>query len=77
MKSSLIKVWRRHVNDTYCGIKPLVESIEDFENSCRFAVGAYCLFLQGIHFPSMRLLQIIDLKIDISLKNLDYRVTSP
>jgi hypothetical protein len=40
MKYSLIKVWRRHVNDTNCGMKPLVESIE---NSCRFAVEAYCL----------------------------------
>jgi hypothetical protein len=42
MKYSLIKVWRRHVNDTNCGMKPLVESTE---NSCRFAVEAYCLSL--------------------------------
>jgi hypothetical protein len=40
MKYSLIKVWRRHVNDINCGMKPLVESIED---SCRFAVEAHCL----------------------------------
>jgi hypothetical protein len=40
MKYSLIKVWRRHVNDTNCGMKPLVESIENY---CRFVVEAYCL----------------------------------
>jgi hypothetical protein len=37
----------------------------------------FIVFLRGLHFPSMRLLHIIDLKIGISLKNLDYRVTSP
>jgi hypothetical protein len=41
-------------------MKPLVESIEDFEKSCKFAVEAY--FLRGHHFPSMRLVHIIDLK---------------
>jgi hypothetical protein len=35
------------------------------------------VFLWGLHFPSMRLLHIIDLKTCITLKNLDYRVTSP
>ena len=35
------------------------------------------VFLRGLHFPSMRLLHEIDLKIGISLKDLDYRVTSP
>jgi hypothetical protein len=35
------------------------------------------VFLRGLHFPSMRLLHIIDLKICISLEDLDYRVTSP
>ena len=35
------------------------------------------VFLRGLHFPSMRLLHIIDLKTGISLKDLDYRVTSP
>ena len=34
-------------------------------------------FLRGLHFPSLRLLHIIDLKTSISLKDLDYRVTSP
>jgi hypothetical protein len=33
------------------------------------------VFLWGLHFPLMRLLQIIDLKTGISLKDLDYRVT--
>jgi hypothetical protein len=35
------------------------------------------VFLRRLHFPSMRLLYIIDLKIGISLKDLDYRVTPP
>jgi hypothetical protein len=35
------------------------------------------VFLWGLHFPSMRLLHIIDLKTGISLKDLDYRATSP
>jgi hypothetical protein len=35
------------------------------------------VFLQGLHFPLMRLLHIIDLKTCISLKDLYYRVTSP
>jgi hypothetical protein len=39
MKYSLIKIWRRHVNDTDSGMKPLAEH----ENTCRFAVEAYCL----------------------------------
>jgi hypothetical protein len=46
------------------------------ETTCRFAVEAYCLF-PGLHFPTMSLLHIIDLKTGISLKDLDYRVTSP
>jgi hypothetical protein len=40
MKISQIKVWRRHVKVTNCWLKPLVEPNE---NSCRFAVEAYCL----------------------------------
>jgi hypothetical protein len=39
MKYSLIKIWRRHVNDTDSGMKPLAEH----EKTCRFAVEAYCL----------------------------------
>jgi hypothetical protein len=42
MKFSLFKVWRRHVKDTNCWMEPLVEPNE---NSCRFAVEAYCLSL--------------------------------
>jgi hypothetical protein len=53
MKYSLIKICRRHVNDTNCEMKPLAEPIEDFENSCRFAVETYCLSL-GLLFASMR-----------------------
>jgi hypothetical protein len=37
----------------------------------------FIAFLRGLHFPSMGLLHIIDLKTCISLKDLDYRVTSP
>jgi hypothetical protein len=69
MKYSLINNWTRHVKDTKC-------SHVRHETTCRFEVEAYC-FLQGLHFPSMRLLHIIDLKTGISLKDLDYRVTSP
>jgi hypothetical protein len=36
MKYSLIKVWRRHVNDTNC-------SLVRHENTCRFSVEVYCL----------------------------------
>jgi hypothetical protein len=36
MKCSLIKNWRRHVNDTNC-------SHVSHENAFRFAVEAYCL----------------------------------
>jgi hypothetical protein len=73
MKFSLIKVWRRYVNDTNRWMEALVEPNE---NSCTFTVEVYCLS-PGLHFPSMRLLHIIDLKTGISLKDLDYRVTSP
>jgi hypothetical protein len=40
MKYSLIKIWRRHVNDTDSGMKSLV----DLESTRRFAVEAYCRF---------------------------------
>jgi hypothetical protein len=70
MKYSIIKIWRRHVNGTNSGMKALVEH----ENTCRFAVEAYCISL-GLHFPSMIVLHIIYLKTSISLKDLDYRVT--
>jgi hypothetical protein len=73
MKFSLIKVWRRYVNDTNRWMEALVEPNE---NSCTCTVEVYCLS-PGLHFPSMRLLHIIDLKTGISLKDLDYRVTSP
>jgi hypothetical protein len=72
MKYSLIQIWRTHVIYNDSGMKPLVEH----ENTCRFGVEAYCLS-PGLHFPSMRLLHVIDLKTSISLKDLDYRVTSP
>jgi hypothetical protein len=47
------------------------------KSSCRFALEALLSFSGDSIFLSMRLLQIIDMKIGISLKDLDYRVTSP
>ena len=73
MKCSLIKVWRSHVNDTSYGVKPRVESIEILV----YLQWKLIVFIPGLHFPSMRLLHIIDLKTSISLKVLDYIVTSP
>jgi hypothetical protein len=35
------------------------------------------VYLRGLHFPFKRLLYKINLKTGISLKVLDYRVTSP
>jgi hypothetical protein len=51
-------------------MKPLVEILVDLQRKL-------IVFLRGLHFPSMRPLHIIDLKTSISLKDLDYRVTSP
>jgi hypothetical protein len=71
MKNSLIKNWRRHLNDTDSGMKPLAV----LEKTCRFAVEAI-VFLRGLYFSSMILLHIINLKTSISLKDLYYRITS-
>jgi hypothetical protein len=54
-------------------MKPLVEPNEDFVA----LKWKFIVFLRGLHFPSMRLLHIIDLKTGITPKDLDYRVTSP
>jgi hypothetical protein len=54
-------------------MEPLVEPNVDFVA----LKWKFIVFLWGLHFPSMRLLHIINLKTCISLKNLDYRVTSP
>jgi hypothetical protein len=72
MNFSLIKVWRRHVKDTNCWMKPLVEPNEDFVA----LKWMFIVFIRGLHFPSMRLLHIIDLTTCISLRDLDYRVIS-
>jgi hypothetical protein len=72
MKYSLIKIWRSHVNDTDSGMKPLVEH----ENTCTFAVEDYCLS-PGTQFSfNETTTHIIDLETSVSLKDLDYRVTS-
>jgi hypothetical protein len=52
-------------------MKPLVEPNEDFV-ALRWK---FIVFLRRLHFPSMELLHIIDLKTSISFKDLDYRVT--
>jgi hypothetical protein len=70
MKYSLIKIWRRHVNDTENGMKPLGKYLS-------ICGGSLLSFSWGLHVSSMRLLHIIDLKTSVSLKDLDYRVTSP
>jgi hypothetical protein len=51
-------------------MEPLVEPNEDFAA----LHWKFIVFLWGLHFPSMRLLHIIDLETCISLKDLDYRV---
>ena len=71
MKYSLIKIWRRHVNDIDSGMKPLAE----LENTCRFAVEAYCLSLGTPFSFNETTTHIIYLKACVSLKDLDYRVT--
>jgi hypothetical protein len=73
IKHNLFNYWRKHVKDTNRGIKPLAE----LESTCRFAVEAYCLS-SGTPFSfNETTTHIIDLKTSISLKDLDYRVTSP
>jgi hypothetical protein len=54
-------------------MEPLVEPNEDFVA----LQWKFIVFLRGLHFPSIRLLHIIDLKTGSSLKDLDYRVTCP
>jgi hypothetical protein len=54
-------------------MKPLAE----LENTCRFGVEPYCLS-PGTPFSFNETTKhIIDLKAGVSLKDLDYRVTSP
>jgi hypothetical protein len=68
-----VQNWRRHVNDTNCGIKPHVK----FDSICWFAVEACCLS-PGIPFSfNETTTHIIDLQTSVSLKYLDYRVSSP
>jgi hypothetical protein len=57
----------------FVAIKPLVE----FAGTCRFAVEAYCLSPETPFSFNETTTHIIDLKASISLKDLDYRVTSP
>jgi hypothetical protein len=68
MKYSLIKIWRRQVNDVGSGMKPLAEP----ENSCIFALEAYCLS-SGTPFSfNETTTHITHLGAGISLKDLDY-----
>ena len=81
MKYSLIKYWRRHVNDTECSLKryqlKINGELKRQESSWRFCSGRLLSFSGDFIFLTMRLLHEIDLKTCISLKDLDYRVTSP
>ena len=81
MKYSLIKYWRRHVNDTESNLKryqlKVNGELERHENSWRFSSGRLLSFSGDSIFLSVRLLHEINLKTGISLKDLDYRVTSP
>jgi hypothetical protein len=54
-------------------MKPLAE----LENTCRFAVEADCLSLGTSFSFNETTTHIIVLKASVSLKYLDYRVTSP
>jgi hypothetical protein len=53
-------------------MEPFVEPNDDFV----VLKWKFIVFLEGLHFPSMRLLHIIDLKTGVSLRDLDYGVTS-
>jgi hypothetical protein len=72
MKYSLIKILRRHVNDTDSGMKPLAEH----ENTCGLAVEVYCLSPETPFSFNETTTHIVDLETGVSLKDLDYRVTS-
>jgi hypothetical protein len=72
IKHSLIKIWRRHVNDIDRGMKPLVK----LESTCRFAAEAFCLSLRTPFSFNDTIAHIIHLKAGVSLKDLDYIVTS-
>ena len=81
MKYSLIKYWRRHVNDIRCSLKSyrlkFNGELERHESSWRFCSGRLLSFSGDFIFLTMRLLHEIDLKTGVSLKDLDYRVISP
>ena len=81
MKYSLIKYWRRHVNDTECSLKryqlKINGELERHESSWRFCSGRLLSFSGDFIFLTMRLSQENRLERSVSLKVLDYRVTSP
>ena len=81
MKYSLIKYWRRHVNDTECSLKryqlKINGELERHESSWRFCSGRLLSFSGDFIFLTMRLSQENRLERSVSLKVLDYRVISP
>ena len=55
LKYSLIKYWRRHVNDTECSLKryqlKINGELERHESSWRFLQWKIVVFLRGPYFP--------------------------
>jgi hypothetical protein len=70
VKYSLIKIWRRHVNGTDSGIEPLAKILTDFQ-------WQLIVFLLGTPFSFNETTTRNKLETSISLKDLNYRVTSP
>jgi hypothetical protein len=66
VKSSLIKYWRRHVNDTRCSLKryrlKFNGELERHESSWRFCSGRLLSFSEDLIFLTMRISHEIDLK---------------
>jgi hypothetical protein len=66
MKYSLIKYWRRHVNDTRCSLKryqlKVNGELERHESSWRFCSGRLLSFSGDLIFLTIRLSHEIDLK---------------
>jgi hypothetical protein len=66
MKYSLIKYWRRHVNDTESSLKryqlKINGELERHESSLRFCSGRLLSFSGDLIFLTMRLSHEIDLK---------------
>jgi hypothetical protein len=87
MKYSLTKCWRRHVSNAKCSLKvtnwnqwrTIWRQVADLWD-VRVLVDSQwklVVFLRGLHFPYNETITWNRLEKGISLKVLDYRVTSP